>query len=189
MENLYERELVVPYRSIHHMGNCGIFLKLTVGSRACPHGWRSMASLHFLVIDHSDVSSSTATIYEFSRWRLETKRGSLAHFSLLIVPSEFKWPVYSSKEFLYILIPKKTRPIRSLNEVDDWDNSAEPLMIRGLFSPRSIFIYIYIYLSIVYLLLSLLCTIIMLLFQPIFFYILAVPCLCADGWIYLFYYF
>ena len=186
MENLYERELVVPYRSIHHMGNWGIFLKLTVGSRACPHGWRSMASLHFLVIDHSDVSSSTATIYEFSRWRLETKRGSLAHFSLIIVPSEFKWPVYSSKEFLYILIPKKTRPIRSLNEVDDWDNSAEPLMIRGLFSPRSIFLYIYIYLSIVYLLLSLLCTIIMLLFQPIFFYILAVPCLCADGWIYLF---
>ena len=148
------------------------------------NGWRSMASLHFLEIDHSDVSSCTAIIYEFSRWRLETKRGSLAHFSLLTVPSKFKWPVYSSKEFLYILILTKTRPIHSLNEVDDLENFTEPLMIRGLFSPRSIFIYIYIYLSIVYLLLSLLCTIIMLLFQPIFFYILAVPCLCADGWIY-----
>ena len=43
--------------------------QLTVGSRACPLGWRSMACLHLLVIDHSDVSSCTAIIYDVSRQR------------------------------------------------------------------------------------------------------------------------
>ena len=157
---------IVPYRSIHPMGNCGIFRKLTVGSRACPHGWRSMASLHFLEIDHSDVSwcnQGTAIIMRIIPVTVGDKNGEpctllTSNFACWIMAN-----LTAAKSFIHSNSNENTpfpfsesnRPLGKLR----WPLNDS----RTIFSSIYLHIYIYIYLSIVYLLLSLLCTILMLL--------------------------
>jgi len=82
-----------------------------------------MASLHFLEIDHSDVSLCTAIIIRILPVTVGDKTGEPC--ALLTSNCAFRISAYgqfnSSKEFLI-----HSNSDRALNEVDDWENSAEP---------------------------------------------------------------